>query len=232
VTEELNFVSGQHKLVGNRFSPTGGQPSGTGILFIHGRGSDQSGYARRAAILSETTGAICLTFDLSGHGRSGGSRRELSPRDHLADSVAAFDTLVGSIGVDETQIGVCGASYGAYLAALLIAHHSARSLLLRAPALYPDTELDVKGADRLSSSETCDTAAALRNLSNYDRPVLILRSEHDEVIPNDVVEAYVSACRHGQLEIIPHAGHRLADEASQARFIDILVKWFQRTLLA
>jgi uncharacterized protein len=232
VNNELVLLSAQRRLVGRRFSPSGREASGAGILFIHGWGSDQGGYHRRAAAASESLGAICLTFDLSGHGMSEGSRAVLSPRDHLDDSMAAFDTLAHLHEVDANRIGVCAASYGAYLAALLISCRPARSLLLRAPALYADDDLDLAGGALRSSAEPPATAAALRDLAGYDGATLILESECDETISHAIVEAYLNVCRRGRHEVIAHAGHRLADERSQAMFIDILIGWFHDTLVA
>jgi uncharacterized protein len=231
VNNEFVFLSAQRRLVGRRFSPSGRQPSGAGILFIHGSGSDQSGYHQRATAASEGLGATCLTFDLSGHGESDGSRAAFTLRDHLDDSVAAFDTLVCSPEVDANRVGVCAASYGAYLAALLISWRPARSLLLRAPALYADHDLDLPGGILLSSTEAPATAASLRNLADYDGPVLILESECDETIPHAVVEAYLNVCRHTRHEVIPQAGHRLTDETWQAMFLDSLTRWFHETLV-
>lgn len=201
-----------------------------GILFIHGSGSHQGGYRERAAATSESLGAICLTFDLSGHGESGGSRASLSARDHLDDCLDAFDTLAGESAVDAGRIGICAASYGAYLAAMLIARRAAASLLLRAPALYSDAELDLAGGPRDSGCQTPETATALRNVAGYAGRVLILESEHDELIPHAVVEAYLSACRQGRHEVIRGAGHRLSEPRWKAEFIEIIARWFGDTL--
>jgi pimeloyl-ACP methyl ester carboxylesterase len=122
-------------LAARRFGPPG-PPSGAAILFIHGAGSDQSGYQPRAEAASKRLGATCLTFDLGGDGNSGGDGQALSPQDHLQDCVAAFDALLSSDEIDADRVGVCGASYGGFLASMLTASRRVRSLLLRAPGLY------------------------------------------------------------------------------------------------
>ena len=226
----VTFGSGGRRLSGRVFPPSEPEKGGAGILFVHGSGSSQSGYRPRAEAAAERLGATCLTFDLSGHGASEGSTGDLSPRDHLADCRAAFDALAGLPDVEPDRIGVCGASYGAYLAALLIAERPVVSLLLRAPALYPDSELDRRSEARLSSDETVETAAALRNVAAYGGPVLVLESEKDKSIPPEIVAAYLSAARDARHETIPEAEHELREEPWRRAFVEAIVSWFGETL--
>jgi pimeloyl-ACP methyl ester carboxylesterase len=230
LNESVVFVSGSRELAGHLFSPLSDAPSGIGLLFVHGSDSTQSGYAERAETASERLGATCLTFDLSGHGESGGSRAALSVRDHLEDCREAFDRLAQEPGVDPTRIGVCGASYGGHLGALLTASRTPGSLLLRAPALYADAELELPGGPRRSSIESLETAAALRYLARYEGPSLLVESEHDELIPHGIVEAYLAACRNCRHEVIPDIGHVLDNERARARFLELIVAWFGDTL--
>jgi len=230
LNEELNFDSGPRQLAGRLFSPQEGAEGGIGVLFIHGSDSHQGGYHSRAEAVTESLGATCLTFDLSGHGESEGSREQLSARDHLGDCLAAFDTLAGRPEVDPSRIGVCAASYGGFLAALLIAERPVGSLLLRAPALYPDSDLDRAGGPRHSGVEEPETAASLRNVAGYNGPMLVVESERDKIIPHAVIEAYLSVYRNGRHEVMPDVGHRLDTERSRALFIEVIVEWFRQTL--
>lgn len=226
----MAFVSGSRELAGNLFLPPQGTASGIGLLFVHGSDSNQRGYAERAATASERLGAICLTFDLSGHGASAGSRTALSVRDHLQDCEAGFDRLAQEAGVNPARIGVCGASYGGHLAVMLTASRTPGSLLLRAPALYADSELERPGGPRHSSIEKPETATALRDLARYGGPSLVVESEHDELIPHGIVEAYLTVCRHCQHKVIRDVGHVLDDARSKARFLELIVAWFGDTL--
>jgi pimeloyl-ACP methyl ester carboxylesterase len=103
---------------------------------------------------------------------------------------------------------------------------------MRAPALYPDSELERPGGPRRSTVQTPETATALRALAHYDGPALVLESEHDELIPHRIVEAYLTACRHGRHEIMLGVGHALDDERSRAHFVELIVSWFGETLAA
>jgi uncharacterized protein len=138
-----------------------------GLVFVHGLDSDQSGYRDRALAAAAELDAVCLTFDLSGHGRSTGALDELSARDHLGDVIAVTDALVGQVAVDPNRLGVCGASYGAYLAALLRAERPVQRLLLRAPALYGDDVFDMPIADRRGAPQRQQSAKPLTVLERF-----------------------------------------------------------------
>lgn len=196
------------------------------MLFIHGLHSDQSGYQVRAEAAVKAFGLVCLTFDLSGHGHSSGVLGDLSPQDHLDDVVAAYDALARELSPPR-HVGVCGASYGAFLTLLLIAQRPVERLLLRAPALVADGDLKVPLRERRPATPT-NAAIALENLARFAGQVLILESGRDEVIPHRFIEAYLAAC-HGRAshEVIPDATHALTDEAWQRQFIDTILRWFQ-----
>ncbi len=230
MSRNLALQSGARSLAARCFTPASRPPSGMGILFIHGAGSDQSGYRRRAEAAAEGIGACCLTFDLTGHGRSHGSLATLSLRDHLDDCVAAFDALASAEHVDGGRIGVCAASYGGYLAALLSSVRPVRSLLLRAPALYRDEDFERPGGAGRSSLQTPATASSLRALGAFDGDVLVLESGRDTTIPHEVIESYLSVCPQGRHEVIPEAGHQLREEPWRTAFIEIIVRWFGETL--
>jgi pimeloyl-ACP methyl ester carboxylesterase len=181
-----------------------------GVLFIHGYGSDQRGYRPRAEAVAAAIMGVSLTFDLGGHGASTGSRDSLTERDHLADALAAYDELAVEPGVALDRIGVCAASYGAYLAASLVAERGVARLLLRAPAVDRDGR----------------PPAAL---SDYPGPVLVVESGADEVIPKSAIAAYLEACggraRH---EVIDGATHALTEPRWRQEFQDLIVDWFSR----
>lgn len=230
MSEELALRSGARRLAAGCFTPVSRRASGAGILFIHGMGSDQSGNRRRAEAAAEGLGACCLTFDLSGHGRSEGSLATLSLHDHLDDCMAAFDALASAEDVDAGCLGVCGASYGGYLAALLSTVRPVQSLLLRAPALYADEDFERAGGPDGSSPQTPATSAALRALGAFSGEVLVLESGRDTVIPHEIVESYLSVCPQARHELIPEAAHHLSEERWRTAFIEIIVRWFGETL--
>lgn len=224
----VSLPSDDRIIVGDIFKPSapGATAVGAGLLFVHGYASDRAGYANRAAAVTERLGWTCLTFDLGGHGQSAGELRQLRREDHVTDVIAAYDALASTPGVDPGRIGVCGASYGAYLSCLLLGERPVRRLLLRAPALYVDRDRPDPTGGRGHLRQLIDADAALRCLERFDGQTLILESEHDEVIPERSIAAYVAAARHATHHVLPGATHALVQEGWQAVFLDEILTWF------
>ncbi len=67
-------IVNNRRLAGSHFRPSKSAAPGPGLLFVHGLGSGQTGYAPRAERAAVALGVVSLTFNLSGHGRSDGDR--------------------------------------------------------------------------------------------------------------------------------------------------------------
>lgn len=200
---------------------------GRAVLFVHGLRSDQRGYKFRAEAVSSALDAISLTFDLSGHGDDAPSFCRYSVYDHLEDVLAAYDYLTSHEPVDQARIGVCGASYGGYLAALLTAHRMVKQLILRAPSLASDTTFP-----RQDQQPPLDPAIpagfdSLEILRKYHGDVLIIESENDEIIPQSYIEAYKRACSHAHHKVIPEATHALTNPRWDSEFVRHIVTRFR-----
>jgi dienelactone hydrolase len=224
-SKKVTFASGSHLISGWLYEPrpTSGQPPG--VLFLHGLASSQRGYDGRARRVRDELGCASLTFDLSGHGLSDGQMEQLSPRDHLADAAAAYDYLVSQGHVGEGRVGVCGASYGGYLASLLVGLRPVKRLLLRAPALYDDAALDVSLGRQPSMRMDANAKLLLAVLNAYEGEILVVEGDKDEVIPPAVIQWYVSASDRAEHQIIP-ATHALAEPPMEQAFQAVIVNWF------
>jgi uncharacterized protein len=224
---ELSIERAAHTLSARLVRPAEGVASERGLLFLHGLRSDQTGYLERAEAAAAATGATCLTFDLAGHGRSTGELEDFTLRDHLGDTFAAYDLLAAETGVDVARIGICAASYGAYLAARTTSERDVKRLLLRAPALYADADLDTPLRTLRSTSSSSDAAILLGELRRYPGSVMVLESERDEVIDKATIDAYVSTFPSVVHELIPGATHSLVEPAWRDTFIELIVSWFK-----
>src|SRR4051812_21437319 len=191
-------VDGQH-IAGTLVVPATLIP---GVLFVHGWGGNQEQYLARAREIA-ALGCIGLTFDLRGHARTEPQHETVSRAANLRDLVAAYDELARHPAVDANAIAVVGSSYGGYLATILSAgtRRPIRWLGLRVPALYKDEgwELPKRQLDKaeLAAYRRQPVAApdnrALAAGAAFRGDVLIVASEHDDVVPHQVIVNYRAA---------------------------------------
>ena len=208
-----------------------------GVLFVHGWGGDQQQYVTRARELA-ALGCICLTFDLRGHAQTQAQFETVSREDSMRDVLAAYDFLAGQHNVDSDSIAVVGSSYGGYLAALLTALRPVKWLALRVPALYKDSEwrlpkLRLRREQALENyrlqTVSPDESNALRVCREFTGDVLIVESEHDTVIPHQVIVNYREACVNARsltYRLMEGADHGLSNEAWHRAYTALLVNWF------
>ncbi len=213
-----------------------------GVLFVHGWGADQNQYLGRARELA-AHGCVCLTFDLRGHAQTQKLYDIVSREESMRDILAAYDFLAAQSSVDSDSIAVVGSSYGGYLAALLTALRPVKWLALRAPAIYKDSEWALPKS-RLKLEQGLegyrrqpvrpDESRALRACLAFTGDVLIVESEHDSLVPHQVVanyrEAFISA-KSTTYRVISGADHALSNEAWQRAYSTMLVTWLSEMVL-
>jgi dienelactone hydrolase len=226
------------RMPGTLVAPTTQLP---GVLFLQGWGSGQEQYLPRARQIA-ALGCICLTFKPRGVARADPLHETVTRADNLRDVLAAYDLLVHRRSIDATAVGVVGASYGAYLAAILASLRPVRWLALRAPAIYKDGDW-ASPKRRLNRDELAayrrrpiDPAEnrALRACAGFAGDVLIVESERDEVVPHPVIANYLAAfgkARSLTYRVIQGADHALSEEAFQQAYTSLLVSWAAEMVL-
>ena len=171
------------------------------MLFVHGWGGDQQQYVARARELA-ALGALPDLRLARARADASAIRIGLARGQH-ARCLAAYDFLAGQRNVDSDSIAVVGSSYGGYLAALLTALRPVKWLALRVPALYKDSEwrlpkLQLRREQALEQYRlqpvSPDESNALRVCREFTGDVLIVESEHDTVVPHQVIVNYREAC--------------------------------------
>jgi pimeloyl-ACP methyl ester carboxylesterase len=236
---EVNLRVNGRNLVGNFYAS---DPDKSAVLFVHGFESSKSGYEEYAVEVAGEVGAACLTLDLGGHGKSEGDLTKLTINDHLAELRRAYDFLASRCGINPNwkinpqRIGIVGASYGAYLAALLSEERTLKSLLLRAPAIYPDKiehlprgAYDTPYIDEFRETLEPDTPnRALSAVASFAGTVAVVASECDESIPRAVPDAYAAVAQRPTIVEIPGAKHSLQDQ--EREMFKNLVVSFARAL--
>lgn len=225
-------------LVGTLAAPATVLP---GLLFLHGWGGSQGqdlNLARDIAAL----GCVCLTFDLRGHAANRDRFQGVTREDNLRDALAAYDVLAAHPEVDKSTIAVVGSSYGAYLATILSALRPVRWLSLRVPALYrdedwhrPKGQLDRKDlASYRSGPVSLDANRALKASAGFTGDVLLVESEHDDLIPHQTILSYRAAfvaVRSLTYRVIQGADHALSSEAHRHAYNAILLNWVSEMII-
>lgn len=227
-------------------------PEGAGVhpalLCIPGWTSKQDRYFGLAEQAIKR-GYACLTIDMRGHGRTGGNLEELSRQDFLDDVVAAYDFLTTVPEVDKNKIVVSGSSYGGYMAALLSAERLCAAIVLRAAADYPDTgfeEPHYNQADSYYENVEQDKIAwrstvhpytetkALRAIHAFTKPVLIVESGKDDIVPQTILQGYADAVPDKSIltyTVMEGAPHGLSgDPKRQQELIGITLNWMYKVL--
>ena len=234
--ERVEIPVEEELIDGTLLAPDPPAAAAPGVLFLHGWGGSQEQYLGRARAVA-ALGCVCLVFDLRGHVRSEWRREVVSREDNLCDCLAAYDRLIAAPGVDPSAVGVVGSSYGGYLAAILTSLRAVRWLGLRAPALYEDdgwslpkrwlhhdTDLVAFRHRAVPPQEN----GALRACAAFRGDVLLVESEHDNVVPHPVIENYLSACvraRSLTYRVLEGADHGLSEEPWRSAYTALLVSW-------
>lgn len=237
--EPIDIVVDGQAICGTLVSPSRRM---AGVLFVHGWGGSQEQYITRAREVA-ALGCICLTFDMRGHVETRRQKEHVSREDNLRDVLAAYDFLVRQRSIDPGRIAVVGSSYGGYLAAILTEMRPVRWLALRVPALYKDSEWNVpKG--RLKSAQDLEVyrrtpvrageSRALRACAAFQGDVLIVESEHDKVVPHQVIANYREACTRARsltYRVLEGADHGLSQKLWQQAYTSLLVNWLSEVAL-
>jgi uncharacterized protein len=211
-----------------------------GVLFIHGWAGNREQYLVRARELA-SLGCVCLTFDLYGHAETASFLERVTREDGLQDVLGAYDCLADLPLVDKSAITVVGSSYGGYLAAILTTRRPVHALVLRAPALYKDADWDKPKAlldrgelvqYRRSTVPHADNRA-LAACAEFRGDVLLVESEHDDIVPSTVTANYRTAfakARSLTFRVLENADHALSREECQNAYTSLLSSWAGATL--
>jgi len=165
---------------------------------------------------SEGIGALAI--DLRGHGESGGGPIVTPDREDYSAMVldlrAARRFLAQRSDVQQTRVGMAGASIGANLAALEASSDATiASLALLSPSL------DYRGL-RIE--------AAARKVT---RPMLLIAGDDDPYAARSARDLQKAGGGPREVLILPQAGHGTAMLSRDPSLAGTLVDWFRRTLL-
>lgn len=206
----------------------GGKSERPHVMFISG--SDNTDYAR--ALVKRGYGAFCV--DLSDESADTGQSLEWREK-RVRQALGAFDELFVQPRVDPTGIFVVGEAGGGHIAAALAAQRPLAGVVLRAPALYAESDGVAVAVDVPYRQYRKEVAPEWRNqalaaLRDSQVPVLVVSSENDELIPRNAIMSYLAAATGPKAHrLIAGAGHRLNEQA-KAEYTAILREWLDTRL--
>lgn len=204
------------------------------MIFCHGWTSRNKKYLALAEKLSHK-GVLSLAINLRGHGDSIYPIERYSRKDHLNDLLAAYNYLKSKAA--DVPFILLGKSYGGYLSSIAGSLRDIDYLILSQPALYPDAEFDSPNAALIqnnpdifrSKGEIPESNKALKAISHFNNPLLIIESEHDEEVHN-VPKLYIKASDQNKKRttlIIPNTDHPLSRPEWLEDYYKEIIRWLE-----
>ncbi len=237
--ERVQFLNNGQAITGTLLLPKHLKDKNPAVLFFHGMTSSEANYIPLAQRLAET-GIIGLTINLRGHRGSEGSFSKLTIHDGMTDGIRAYDFLVQHPSVDKERVGICGASFGAGIAALVSSKRKAKSLVLRVPATYSDEMMGMTyekimelEQEKFNKMTHMDETPPLRSLEKFNGSLLVVTSENDTIIPPLMSQQFIDSAKVAKLKKlieIKKATHNLTDNRWREEFRTTTINWFSKTL--
>jgi esterase/lipase len=201
--------------------------------------SSEERYKELAKRVSEI-GIIGLTINIRGHGDRKDKFDESTINQGVSDALASYDFLTSHDFINPERVGICGASYGGALAAIVAGQRNVKSLILRAPATYTEEMMEESYKNLMDQErklfhvmEDLNNTPPIRSLDNYSGDLLVILSENDAIIPEIIPDAFLFAARNARGKeriVIKEATHNLSENSWREEFINKSVDWFKQTL--
>ncbi len=247
--EQIRFSNDENEiLAGTVHLPA--SPSGRGVVLAHCfTCSRHTTILRQLGQALAEAGYLALRFDFSGNGQSQGRFEETTFDKQIREVKRAMAVMAGR-GV--SWIGLAGHSMGAEVALLAASKTPAVkgvcAMAGRLSGLKPThfltpgqmKHLREKGSVSFlsrgrklrldhaffSDAKQYDLAALLRS---FDRPLMIVHGEADEIIPvADAHQARALNRRQAELLTLPGADHMFSRPEDRLRAVPAIVEWFDK----
>jgi pimeloyl-ACP methyl ester carboxylesterase len=163
--QAVSFQNGEMTLSGTLITPgtTGLHPA---VVFLHGSGALNRYSFGPFPDFFLSRGFAVLVYDKRGTGSSKGNLEQSTFDDLASDARAAIEFLKSQQGIDPNQIGLCGASQGGFLAALVAAGNRDVAFIVNLYGMYvpawqqelyrTEAEMRVDGLSEAEISEGLD----------------------------------------------------------------------------
>lgn len=230
--KKVEFKQGSDTIRGSIFVPKGVGPF-PAVIFFHGSGGAGEMYFETAKILAEK-GILGFAVNYRGAGVSSGNMEDQTIQMGIDDSRAAVDFLLSQEEVDKDSVGVCGGSFGGFVAATLSSNFDFKSIILSAPASYSPEIISTKNRDSDDLRDSFKASDSYKNIAHFKGSLLIIKCELDDVLPDGMVDKYfevASEARKKELFILKGAKHRISiNPEAKKLWNEKVLEWFLQTL--
>jgi pimeloyl-ACP methyl ester carboxylesterase len=216
-SQEVSFLNRRNQRLSGWLVKSSAQPRAT-VIFFHGQSGNIANVGWIGTDLA-SRGFDVLLFDYRGYGKSEGEIADEA--DLYEDADAAYDYVVGSLGVSPKRVVLYGHSLGTTAAVDLASRRSCGAIILESGLSSAKDMAEVKlpwlpkwlysfGRNRF------DSEAKLRHVTC---PVFVVHGEPDNVVPTrEGRTLFTAANSPKQLLIVPGAGHSVASFGGENYF--------------
>lgn len=192
------------------------------VISLHGGGPSNRNTTRYLSEVFLKNDRSVVRFDFSGQGESSGLLSRSSLKKRHAETLGVIEHF--GMGKNLTVVGT---SMGGYIAASVVGTAKVENLILFCPAAYTTKAWDVEFGNgfteiiREERSYLNTDAAEL--LEGFTGNALLFIGRKDEIIPNEVVDAYersLSRCAYFKtvlLDDCPHPIHRWVENREEEK---------------
>jgi dienelactone hydrolase len=236
--QSVEFKSGKNILRGDIFIPSG-EGQFPAVISFHGNGGKGEKYYEWAKKFAKN-GILAFAFNFSGCGKSDGNYLVQKYEDALIDAKGAFNFLLKQKKVDVSRVGVIGGSFGGFLASMILPDINIKSLILVSPSAHAEnlkSKIDMGGlkeeVEYFKDRNNWITSKSYKNISKFTKPLLILKSEYDDNVPEVVVNEYFDQAFNSEerhIKLIKGADHRLSEQWMKDDAFEQMLNWFLKTL--
>lgn len=235
---ELDCKRDDMNIYGMLYMPVGDEEEYPAVIVSHGY-LGSINFMESYAIAFAEAGYICYTFDYCGGGiftRSDGEMSEMTLSSEIADLNAVIDTITALDLVDEDNLFLFGESQGGFVSAVTAAQRveDVKALMLLYPgfSIPENCRLGVEGAAELTgltfAEDYIEDGAsfdAYEAIAPYDRNVLIVHGDADNLVPIAYSEEALDVYESAELVVVPDGNHGFSDfqkPAVKAKLIEFM----------
>lgn len=230
--KKVEFKVGKQTLRGSVFIPKG-KGSFPGVVFFHGSGGSGNMFFDIAEKLSKY-GIMTLAFNYRGAGKSDGIFEEQTLEMGIKDAEASLKYFLSLKNLDGKKVGLCGGSFGGFLAGLLAIKFPIKSLILNAPAAFSPKELNKQRDSAGELEENFLESESYKEIAGYKGKLLVVESEFDDVLLPKMVKYYFDNAKSTakrEFYLLKGAKHRLSNDPPRREvFTKKVIDWFSKTL--